>query len=369
MKRGGILKSEYFLFYLLSYFNQEHSTNISQILHAFHGKRTPSMFYRIEKNSWHSGFNLSSRIQIEQLESIVNDHLNKGWLTPSEKGYKLTANGLKTVQEYFKTHYYPQKIHSFSNVNIRISFWERLQLFSQVFSETSYQNNSYVPVIKHPHHQESIRNLFQQFSPNIKGLLNQWIKEQSFIFKQLDKQLADTLANQLTGHKKVGKTKDQIRNLLNMEPLEFQFYLNDALDVLIHVIKNHQKIVPIHSAILTTHFTERNYGLSTSTKHSFDLLKTGHSINEIANIRGIKPNTVREHILEMAFVLEKFPFTKFIPEEIHEQLNHKFEKHDNYTFKKALEDFDQLEFMWFRLTELERMRMNGNEESNRTNIE
>ena len=61
-----------FSFYILSYFDLKRLTNISQLLHVFHGKRTPSMFYRMEKNRWHSGFQLSTSIQIEHLEKIVN---------------------------------------------------------------------------------------------------------------------------------------------------------------------------------------------------------------------------------------------------------------------------------------------------------
>ena len=348
--------NEYFSFYILSYFDLKRLTNISQLLHVFHGKRTPSMFYRMEKNRWHSGFQLSTSIQIEHLEKIVNIHLNKGWLTKHEKGYTLTAAGLRACKEYFNIHYYPKEIRSFTNANIRHPFWERLQLFSQVFSETSYQNTSYVPIIKHPHHQESVRNLFIQYSQKKDSLLQQWINEQSLMFRQLDKSMADILVNQLTGHKKIGQTKDQIRNLLEMESLEFQFYLNDLFERLILIIKKYKMKLPVHAAILDSILIEHNYGLSTSTKQTYDLLKTGQSITEIAKIRGLKQNTVKEHILEMAFVFENFPYKKWIPKEVYTKLKLKFELQKNYTYKEALVDFEQLEFMHFRLTELERMR-------------
>lgn len=358
-ERWIIMASEYFTFYLLSYFELERLTNIPQILHVFQGKRTPSMFYRIEKNSWHSGFQLSSKIQSEHLENSVRRHLKKGWLEDGEKGYQLTYKGLKAYDNYFSQHYYPEEIQSFTNANSRIPFWERLQLFSQVFSEMSYHNESYVPIIKHPHHQESVRNLFRQLSGDKQPLLERWIEEQAFIFKQLDKRMADVLMNQLTGHKKVGQTKDQIRELLSMEALEFQFYLNDGLEILIQLIKKNRKIIPIHSAILESVFMEHNYGLSASTKQTYDLLKKGYSVNKIANIRKIKENTVKEHILEIAFVFENFPFKAFIPKELNEKLKVKFEHQENYTYKEATSDFEQLEFMHFRLTELERMRKSG----------
>ena len=348
--------SDYFSLYVLSYFDLDRSTNASQILHVFHGKRTPSMFYRIEKNGWHPGFQLSKNIQMEHLEKIINSHLQNGWLVKYEKGYSLTKSGLEATKDYFEKHYYPQKIRTFTNANIRNPFWERWQLFSQVFSELSYQSNSYTPIIKHPHHQESVRHLFYQFNTEKESLLKQWIKEQSFIFHQMDDKTADVIMNQLTGYKKIGQTKEQIRNTIDMEFLEFQFYMNDILEVFIQTINQHDRAVPIHVAIINSIFIEHNYGLSASTKHTYDLLKIGRTPTEIANIRRLKLNTIKEHLLEIAFVFEEFPYEKFIPKELYGKLKLKFEHQKDYTYKEAVEDFEQLEFIHFRLTELERMR-------------
>ncbi len=322
------------------------------------------MFYQIEKNKWHSGFYLASNFSREYLERMVNSHLHRGWVTAYEKGYRLTEIGQTAYREYFKTHYYPKEIQSFTYAMIRTPFWNRLQLYSQVFSEMSYQNNTYVPVIKHPHHQENVRHLFQQVGPNKKGLFTQWVKEQTYLFHQMDEQRANVLANLLTGHDQVGKTKEQIRMSLQMEPLEFYFYLMDTLEVLLQTIHAQKKKVPLTSAILTTLLIERNLGLSASTKQTYDLLKSKKTFEQIAQLRNIKVNTVREHILEMAFVFDHFPFETFVPQEIMRQLNKQFDKNPEYSYKEAVSDFDSIEFMHFRLVELERMRRNN--ENNRT---
>ncbi len=350
------MTSEYFSFYLLSYFDQERATNISQILHVFHAKRTPSMFYRIERNNWHAGFGLSAAIQREQLKQLAETHMEKGWLREEEKGCRLTESGQAACSQYFSAHYYPKEVTGFSYASVRMPFWNRLQLFVQVFSELSHQNKAYIPVIKHPHHQENVRSLFQQFGENRKGLMKQWVREQSYLFEELEEQQANVLANLLTGHDRTGKTTEQVRTALQMEKLEFHFYLNDALEVLIQTIKRKSKKVPLVSAILETLMAERNLGLSASTKQTFDLLKAGHALEQIAEMRKVKVNTVREHVLEIAFVFDSFPYTTFVPEELYRQLNQQFAKKENYTYKEAIADFESIEFMYFRLVELERMR-------------
>jgi len=329
---------------------------ISQILHVFNGKRTPSMFYTIEKNGWHAGFLLSSAIQREQLDAFVHYFLQNGWVTEEEKRFTLTEKGEAICREYFHTHYYPQHIQDFSYATIRIPFWNRLQLYSQVFSELSYQNSMYIPVIKDPRHQENVRDLFRIFSHDKKNLLQQWVKEQVYLYEQIDEQMADTLVNLLTGHHRIGKTKEQIRQALNMETLEFQFYLNDAIEVLIKVIRANKNKTPLSFAILDSLFTEKNLGLSESTKQTYNLLKAGYSLEKIAADRNIKVNTVREHVLEMAFVFEVFPFKQFVPQKVYEDLNRMFEKKASYTYKEAVSEFKDLEFMHFRLVEIERMR-------------
>src|SRR5699024_7857707 len=129
------------------------------------------MFYLIEINDWHHGFSLTQRMTREQLSKIIQELLNQQYLISEEKGYLLTNKGQKRCAEYFSQHYYPQKINRFAHTKVRAPFWNSYQLFTQTLSEYSYQNNQYIPIVKHPSHQENVRQLFQQFRLNKKQLL------------------------------------------------------------------------------------------------------------------------------------------------------------------------------------------------------
>jgi len=350
------LQGTYFSYYLLSFFNKKQPVNSGQIIHVFQGKRTPSMFYLIEKNKWHHGFMLAKGLERDRLETIIQSLAKKQWLKAQDKGYLLTALGEEAGSTYFDNHYYPKALQSFSYTSARSPFWSRLQLFVQVFSELSYKNTHYAPIIKHPHHQENVRQLFSEFKGKTEEVFQQWLKEQGFLFNNLPSEHADILASQLSGHQVVGETQTKLAKELDMANLEYYLYQQTLIEELIGLILNYEEKVPIMSQIFKQVHKEANYGLSGSTYQSFQLLTEGHTIAAIAQKRGVKVNTVREHILEMAFVFREFPYEEFVPKSLYKSLNQGFKTVENYNYQQAFEENEEMEFMHFRLVELERMR-------------
>jgi len=160
---GSFLTDQYLEHYILSYFSLDRITRLSQIIHVFNGKRTPSMFYLIEKNKWHHGFLLDYPVDEQKISGVIQSLMNNQWIIEEDKGYLLTTSGQEVCKDYFDRHFYPDSIKSITYTLARKPFWNRLQLFTQVFSELSYENNKYIPVIKHPYHQENVRLLFSQF--------------------------------------------------------------------------------------------------------------------------------------------------------------------------------------------------------------
>lgn len=350
------MKENYFNYYLLSYFKVDKETNTSQILHVLRGKRTPSMFYLVEINHWHHGFSIDKKIKRSKIKDIINTLVNKDYLIKKQKGYLLSDIGKEKLTEYFENNYFPLKTVSFSNINLVTPFWERIQLFTQVFSEYSYQNNQYLPIIKNPNHQENVRQLFQAANENIETVFNQWVKEQRHLFERIDNRQADVIINFLTGHDRIGKTRIQVRKKLGMQVDEFNFYFRDILEELIELIRHNRRKFPLHYQLLIQINEEFFLGLSQSTYQSYQLLKQGANIQQIAKKRHIKENTVKEHLLEMAFILADFPIQRFVSKEIYTYLKKQFENNQEYSFKTAVSEIKNIEFYQYRLVELERIQ-------------
>lgn len=185
----------------------------------------------------------------------------------------------------------------------------------------------------------------------------QWYTEQEFLFEQLDHQVADVLINQLTGHDFIGRTRLQLAAYYQMTPSEFSFYFRDMIEELLQLIYQYKDDLPLNKEIVRVLHLETHLGLSASTFKTYELIKQGANLSDVARQRSLKENTVREHILEIAFTFEYFPYQKFIPSDVYQSLNHYFDKIENLNYQKAVNEINQLEFMHYRLVELERMRL------------
>lgn len=348
----------YNYYFILSFFNTKRPTSIAQLVHVFRGKRTPSMFYLTEVNKWHHSFAKYMSISEKEVKDILQELIKRSFIIPMDKGFIITGKGLEARQAFFENQYFPNYIRTFANTNIRNAFWERFQLFAQTFSEVSYKNNQYAPIIKHPHHQENVRNLFYQFKDNKGKILIHWTDEIYFLFNKLEESRADILASQLTGYENIGLTKTQVQERLSMAPLEYDYYHQDSLEILLLEIRHNKEELPLMYAIMMQLHKETNYGLSSSTNETYQLLKQGYSIADISKMRFIKENTVREHILELAFVLEEFSIREFIPDEIYRYLHKSFKEKEGLTYKQVVTNNPEIEFMHFRLVDLERRRHN-----------
>lgn len=353
-----MINDDYFTNYLLSFFSLDRELRLPQVLHVLRGKRTPSMYYLTEINKWHHGFSLAKNMQTEKVEQVFDGLLESNLISRSGDGYMLTAAGQEALTRYFSGHYFPARIQSFANINLRRPFWERMQLYTQVFSEFSYKNSQYIPIVKHPLHQENVRQLFQAAGDNREAVFSQWKNEQYFLFERMPEKEANTVANFLTGHNVIGMTRKQMADFHQMTDTEFHFYLMDTMELMIETIKQLKENLPLIHEILQQLNRETNFGLAASTFQTYLLLRNGKSIEEISIQRNIKPNTVKEHLLEIAFTLDDFDYNAFIPAGIYMGLKSDFSKQANLSYKEARERWEELEFYQYRLVELERLREN-----------
>lgn len=352
------MADNYFNYYLLSYFQTDEKITLNQIYHVLRGKKTPSMYYIVEKKQWHHGFSLEKRIEKKKIKRIITHFLKRSFLIQKDKTYLLTDKGEDALSHFFKTHYYPRRIQSFENIDIYLDFWEQILLYTQVFSEYSYRNNDYQPIITSPWHQENVRQLFKWANKNLEKILVQWKTEQYRLLNHIEESKANILANLLTGHEQMGLTRSQIASNLGMTRYEFAFYLKDIIEELIQIIENNENNFTLMIRILQQIKRANFLSLSRSTYISYEMLKNDFSIQEIATQRQIKKGTVKEHLLEIAFTLRDFPVKKYIEKKDYIYLHQLFNKNRKLLFKDIPPE-KRIEFYHYRLVELERMRSFG----------
>lgn len=346
---------EYITYFILSLFNKDSPLSSAQLIHIFHGRRTPSMLFKVEREKLYTPFGLFKTLTKDKLDQYLNELIKLKWLDINENnGYILSNNGSLALEKYFSDKDYPAKIVSLENATIRTPFFYQFQLVSQIFSEAIYSNKQYNPTIKDPIHQTTVKEWLATLDESLHNLSKCWSNELSLVLENLTEEEALILVWKLTGHELVGKTNRQLAESLSLDTVELYILLNQAIEQLIDLIEKSEYTL-LKSFL---HQTKKNYyyGLSRSTYLTASYIRKGNNLADIALKRNLKLSTIQEHILEIALVKQSFNFRPFIPEKIYIQLHQSFETNPYFSFQKAKQENSDMQFMWYRLVEIERIR-------------
>lgn len=347
----------YFMHYLLSLFNTSYPMKLAQLIHVFRGRRTPSMLYLVEKYRLFSAFGLLPKLKRQQLNDCLELLVKKQLLLEKGEGYILTEAGNLAAKAYFEKHTFPSAIQSMEYAKARQPLWERFQLLVQVFSERTYKNSLYTPVVKHPSHQEGVRIWLQKQQKESQELTKLWIEETISFFQSLGDNRSNLLVNQLAGHGRSGKTKRQVAEKYELTPFECQLLIEDTLEEGIFLIRN--KKWTLLSSLLEDIQKETYFGLTDSTLYTAKCLAKGYSIEIVARMRKLKESTIKEHVLELALIQPNFSYQQYIPKKYYDELTTLLKGYPNLSYKEAREQIDGVEFLHYRLVQLEGLRENG----------
>lgn len=346
---------EYITYYILSLFNRDSSLNSAQLIHIFHGRRTPSMLFKVEKEKLYSAFGLFKTLKKSTLDQQLKKLVEMKWIESSEnKGYKLSKKGSEVLKEYFLNRDYPDKIVSLENATIRKSFFYQFQLVSQIFSEATYKNKQYSPTIKDPVQQVAVKEWLTSLDKPLLNLAKDWSSELEIILEKLTEEEAMMLVWKLTGHELVGNTNRQLAEILSLDTVELYILLDQIVEQLIYLIDKSE--CTLLKSFLHQINENHYYGLSKSTYVTAVYIKNRIKLVDIALKRNLKLSTIHEHILEVTLVKQTFNFKPFIPDEIYQQLHQAFKKDPYFNFQKAKQENKNLQFLWYRLVEIERIR-------------
>lgn len=342
---------------ILSLFTRANELKTSQLFHILNGKRTASTLFQALDAHLLNVFSLFDSISRKEFEQMIFSMTRQGWIKETaEQTFQLTASGQKELAIYFAEHYIPKQLNSLRYAKLSQPVWERLQLITQVFSEKSYQNRQYIPVIKKHAQQRWCKRWMHHYSKSNAQTARQLADEWRQVFEQIDQDMANSIAMRLTGHRHIGVTHNQIAQKMQMENTEMRMYFLDTLHFMYSIIEKNKDKLKIFSNILKQTDLETHVGLSESTWKTWRYLQAGDSIEKIAQMRKLKIGTVREHIIELAIVQDNFPICQYVPEDIRQLLHGKMEQDKQISFQQMLEIVPDLPFHYYRLVQIERRR-------------
>ena len=287
---------------------------IYSLYHLFQGKKSSQTIqdaHLYQLTPLFQSFPLMSR---EEIERTVAGLEKSGLLVFCSKDrYGLTREGLKELERYRANGILlPKYLNGWKYHQLTNPFWERISLLIQCCSNLVHQHRHFIPV------QNKSETLAW-----VKSFIREYGKARKDLSQQLHSELLDSLSEyegdpalfvlRLTGHKRIGLTAGQAAEQLGMDEFRYQLEFLNILHYLIGSVLANPDRFPLLKELVEE--GKKSFPFTLSTENTYRLIQQGLDVGQIAAIRGLKPSTIEDHIVEIAFHDKDFDISPYIESE------------------------------------------------------
>ncbi len=318
------------------------------IYYTLIGKRTTSNLYAGLAYGLLKWLQIYPNLEQAQFQAELKRLQQNGWIEIDERYVWLTATGQQKQAEWqpqlvWPTHYEgPQMGHL-------PQFTARFMLAAQIVSEYHHQNTQYYPLETSMKDRVLVVSWFKRHKATI-NFSSQFQLELAQLLDQLDPQQADLVANQLIGHQVLGKSHQQLAQALDSPSLTVRVRTIDAFAQILGLLLAHQTTYPLLNELVDQAETQ----LSQSTLQTWQLIQQGASVEKISRQRRVKIGTIKEHLLETAMLLPRFPFEQFLKDATTQKLARLMTEQPSLSYNEAQTALPGLDFFEYRLYQIQR---------------
>jgi uncharacterized protein YpbB len=305
---GLSLKLSYVILYGLKQINGERTS--ASVYHLLKGKRSSQTLQ--DGTIYHLSFlfgiykKLDRHTYDEQIHTLLTGNFIE---QVQENTYMLTVAGEKALKQ--NSNLFPIHLHGLHYGEAGEKVWKRLSLLIQTVSNLQY-GTSFLPVQQEPEVTNWVKRFVLSSPYSREQLRDVLYKECEAILAQVSEQEAAIFVLKLTGAGRVGYTTLQLAQLLKKDVFHIHLLFLGVLHFITKTIVKQREEYPLLGTLLSD--IKANV-LSVSTQKTYALWKQGKSMEEIAAIRGLKQNTIEDHIVEIAMNEPSFSIQSFLSTE------------------------------------------------------
>jgi uncharacterized protein YpbB len=232
---------------------------------------------------------------------VYDEHITylyqRGYITARDNQvYELTESGRHCLEKYERHTPFPSRLNGYEYSDMAMTFWKRLSLLVQTTSHMKKGNKTFQPIIQDGETTAWVKGFLLHSGYTKDVLANKLYGECSRFLATRREEEAMIVVLRLTGHDRIGWTNEQIARKLSLDAWRVYFIIQQLLHEWIHEMK-HQNDYPLLQCMCPA---EDKIQLSHSTKTTYEMLQKGFSIDDISKRRGLKQNTIEDHIVEIA---------------------------------------------------------------------
>lgn len=175
--------------------------------------------------------------------------------------------------------------------------FHRLQLLVQVWTNMKMRNKQFIPIIEERETANWVKQFYHRTRTKIDKYLYYLHEELHDLLLGISDNYSEVFVAQLSSYYHIGKTIEQLSFEYNLTKEDIYLMTTNTLHYLIQKVQLDKSKYPILKIIMKQVEPEKN--ITHSAKISARFLQQGYNVEEIATRRGLKVNTIQDHIVEL----------------------------------------------------------------------
>lgn len=289
--------------------------SIGSIFYLLTGKKSIQTVQDAHLYELNRYYGIIKKMEKSTFDQVVNELIDQKLLThtaDSSSTGKPTSEGMKWLKEN-ECHVPFSYFNGLTFHEIDIVYLERLYLLIQVLTNSKMKHTSYIPVIDTPSITRWMKYFYKKRLSQIDTRLKDVYHELFYLLDQFPDDEAEIFVDRLTGFQHYGMSIQQLSNRYKRSVIDVQILLIGMTHHMLDTIQRNIDQFPLLSTVIEDLQTNRL--ITQSAKRTYDLIIKGHSIDQIAQLRKLKLNTIYDHIVEISLHDPDFPIHLYVSEE------------------------------------------------------
>lgn len=315
----------------------------SSIYHILQGKKSIQTVQDIHMYQLESYYGIFRSLTKGVFDKKINGLINEGMLQQvfgTEAFYTVSKTGEEWLDQQKKSNSMINYFNGLNYYGVTDVFIERLILLIQTITNTKMNHFNFIPVIDKTPAENWVKNVYQKKKTRETEVLETIFNELKRLLHDISDEEAEMFVDRLTGYKNYGMNIYQLAAKYDFTSEDVQLQLTGITHRLLDLIHRTKSDFPFMSYILRD-ISAGGY-LTNSADKTHNFFKSGFSIEEIAQVRQLKENTIYDHIVEIALYDLNFPISHFVNEANQEKIIKAVRSTKSYKLKdiKQLVDED-----------------------------
>lgn len=313
---------------------------ISSPYHLLKGKKSGQTLQDIGYYNLYPFFAVLPRIDKQIYDRSVQGLFAKGLLLPNDQVIELSEKAW--LLQVPKT-----PLNGWKYRGKEMIFLSRLSLIVQTFSHISQDIKIFDPVTNAEDVQSWVKKYLMEINFRNPAVINAFRQELAESIESLN--VSDphkmVLMQRLSGYGLSGLTWEQIADAHGLQILDVQLMNIEILHAWMALLE--YKTYPLLFVLMDGIIQQSS--LTETAQRTEKLFLAGHSLEEIAAMRGLKTSTIEDHFVELAMNDPHFNYSAFIKDEAYRNIVAVSKKHQTKRLRDIKEKLPDLSYFQIRL--------------------